>query len=395
MPDTFDSTGLTTKTLTELRDELILALQAIYGEDINVDQNSPDGQIVNLFAQAGVDLREILKQINAGFDPDQASGRVLDQRVVINGIRRNFGTYTFQDVEITTDQALNLVGLDDQAAELTPTVSDLYTVKDDAGVEFYLLASIAIGAAGTQALSFRAAALGQVEVQLNTITTPVTIIAGVTDINNPSAPDSVGTNEERDAQLKDRRRSSVSIPALGFLDSLEASLNDLEGVTTAIVKENDTNATDSDGTEAHTIWAIVEGGADADIGQIIYVKKTAGCGMRGAETVDVPRPNGSTYEARFDRPVSQDLWIRFSLQLIGGGVIDEDNVKLQIVEGVIWDIGGDAASDDLIDFLKDINPNYRITGMEISDDDITYVEVVSPTSPQHRFVNDVARITIA
>lgn len=394
MPDQFDANGLQIKSLEELRAELVAAFQDIYGTDINVDPNSQDGQQINIFAQAGIDLREVLQQINAGFDPDQAIGRILDQRVVFNGIRRNGGTYTLTPVEITTDQALNLVGLDDQSNELNPTVSNLYTIKDDAGTEFYLLDSIAIGGPGTQALTFRAASIGQVEVQVNTIITPVTVVAGVTGINNPSGPLSLGVDEESDADLKVRRRASVALPSNGYLDGIEAALANLDGVSVARVYENDTNVTDSDGTPAHHIWAIVEGGSDADIGEVLYKKKSSGSGMRGAETVLIPRPANRTYTAKFDRPGSEDLYIRFSIQLIGGGFIDEDNLKEQIVEGLLWEIGGDAGADDVIDFLKNINSQYRVTGMELSDDDITYLEVVSPSSPQNRFVNDASRITI-
>ena len=178
MSDILDSNGLQTKTLSELRDELIANYKIIYGNDINTDQNSPDGQIITIEAQVGEDLREILQQVNAGFDPDQALGRVLDQRVAINGITRNEGTYTFQNIEITTDRALNLIGLDGQANELNPTVSGLYTVKDAAGTLFYLLSSQVIAGAGTYSYNFRAAEIGQVEVTPNTITTAETGIAG-------------------------------------------------------------------------------------------------------------------------------------------------------------------------------------------------------------------------
>jgi len=394
MPDSIDFTGLQTKSLTELRTEQIDSLKEIYGDDINVDQNSPDGQQVNIFAQGGVDLRELLQQLNANFDPDQAQGRILDQRVAINGITRNGGTYTQTPIDITTDRAVNLVGLDSQSDELNPTVSNLYTVKDDAGTLYYLLSSVSIGGAGTNSLTFRAAEIGQVEVQLNTITTPVTIVAGVTGVNNPSGATVRGQDEETDAQLKVRRRSSVALPSIGFLDGIEAALANLAGVTVARVYENNTNVTDADGTPAHYIWAIVEGGDDTEIGEVIYRKKSAGAGMRGSESVDIDRPNGSTYEVNFDRPGNEDLYIRFSIQLIGGGFIDEDNLKDQIVSGIIWDIGGDAGADDVVDFVKNINSKYRVTGMQLSTDDITYTEVVSVSSPQNRFVNDVSRITI-
>lgn len=394
MPDVLDADGLQTKTLTEIKEELTDDLKAIYGEDINVDQNSQDGQSIGIYAQGGVDLREVLEKINANFDPDQAEGVVLDQRVAINGIIRNGGTFTLQPVEITTDRALNLIGLDAQSAELIPTVADLYTVKDDAGTEYYLLDSYSFVGAGTQELTFRAANIGKVEVLLNTITTPVTVIAGVTGINNPSAATSLGVDEESDADLKARRRASIAIPANGFLDSIEAALANLDGVSVARVYENNTNVTDSDGIPPHSIWAIVEGGADADIGEVIYKKKSSGSGMKGSEIVDVPRPDGRTYETKFDRPGSEDLYIRFSLTLKDGGFIDNDNIKLQIVEGIFWEIGGDAGADDIIDFLKNINPNYRVTGMEVSDDGASWLEVVVISSPQNRFVNDVSRITI-
>ena len=394
MPDSLDANGLQTKSLTEIREEIVEDLQDVYGDDINVDQNSQDGQTLNIYAHGAVDLREVVQQVNAGFDPDQAAGRILDQRVVFNGIIRNGGTFSLTPIEVTVDQALNLVGLDTQSAELNPTVANLYTVKDDAGTEWYLLDSFSFVGAGTQELTFRAADIGAVEVQTNTITTPVSIIAGVTGINNPSGALSIGDNEETDADLKNRRQASVALPSTGYLDGIEAALANLDGVSVARVYENDTNVTDADGTPAHYIWAIVEGGSDTDIGDILYKKKSSGSGMRGAETVEIARPANRTYTASFDRPGSEDLYIRFSIQLIGGGFIDEDNLKERIVEGLLWEIGGDAGSDDVIDFLKNINSQYRITGMELSDDDITYLEVVSVSSPQNRFVNDAARITI-
>lgn len=394
MPDLLDSEGLQTKTLEEIRAELVADFQSIYGIDINVGPNSQDGQQINIYAQGGVDLREVLAQVNSNFDPDQARGRVLDQRVAINGISRNGGTYTTTPVDITTDAALNLVGLDEQTNELNPTVPNLYTVKDDAGTEFYLLDSVSIVGAGVYPLFFRSAKIGAVEIQINTITSPVSVIAGVTDINNPIGSLTIGVEEESDPDLKVRRRGSVSAPSTGFLDGIESSLADLDGVTFARVYENNTGFTDGDGTLEHSIWAIVEGGADADIGGIIYKKKSSGSNMRGVETVAIPRPDNREFIAKFDRPVSENLWMRFSIVLIGGGFIDEDNIKDLIVEGLLWKIGVNAGSDDVVDFLKNINSQYRITAMEVSLDGITYTEIATISSPQNRFINNVSRITI-
>ena len=51
MPNSFDANGLQTVTQSEIVDNLTSEFQEIYGEDINVESNSPDGQIINTFAQ--------------------------------------------------------------------------------------------------------------------------------------------------------------------------------------------------------------------------------------------------------------------------------------------------------------------------------------------------------
>ena len=88
MPDTFDATGLTVQTASELTAGLTTGLQGIYGADITVDQNAPDGQVIGIYTQGGVDVREVLAEVNASFDPDQAVGIQLDQRCAINGVTR-------------------------------------------------------------------------------------------------------------------------------------------------------------------------------------------------------------------------------------------------------------------------------------------------------------------
>lgn len=393
MSDVFNHSGLHTKDLETLISELETELKTIYGTDINLDPSSPDGQLVNIICQLGVDLRELLTSVNAGFDPDQAEGTVLDQRVAINNIERAGGTFTTVLIDVTIDRALSLVGLDSAVAETSPSVENLYTIKDNEGNLFYLSASKSEAGAGTYQYEFRSANLGNIEVTIGTITTPVTIIAGVTAVNNPGGALVQGRDEETDAELRLRRRQSTGISSRGYLDSLQAALQNVSGVTTAIVEENNTAITDAGGTPGHTIWCIVEGGADADIGEVIYQKRSAGCGMRGDESVLVPRIGGGTFEVLFDRPVNQDLYIEFTLTY-PGGIFSETDIKNMIVENVLWEIGGPATADTIISYLKSFNSGYQITSCGVSDDDITYVEVLDSASPQDRWVNAVARITI-
>jgi len=395
MPTTFDENGLTIETLTEIRENLEAEFRSIYGDDINLDQNSPDGQLLNILAQAKIDLLEQLNKINAGFDPDQAEGRVLDQRVNMNGIQRNGGTYTLVPVEITGDRALNLMGLDDQSDELNPNISNLYTIKDDNENEYYLLESQAIASPGTATYTFRAARIGAVQVSVNTITTPVTVIAGVTNINNSSGASTQGVDEESDFDLRERRKISTAISATGYLEAIEAAIANIDGVSASIVLENTTDTTDSNSIPPHSIWAIVEGGDNTAIGTAIYAKKSSGSGMKGAVEVEIERPNGTTFTAKFDRPVDEDLYIRFSIQLPNGGVIDTDSIKELIVENIQWGVGADAVASTVTSYVQSLNSRYQISSMEVSADNATWFEVLAPSSPGNRFVNSTARISIS
>ena len=391
MPDTLDETGLTLKSLPDLVTELTDSMKGIFGEDINVESDTPDGQQINIVSQLAIDLREILQDIYTSFDPDQAQGTILDQRVGINGIVRSGATYTRTPVSITVDRSLTLTGLDEDS-ESADVPAGVYTVKDDAGNQFVLDDTVAL-IAGTHSLTFRSTTIGAVEVSVNTITTAVTAIAGVTAINNPSGVTTQGVDEETDASLRIRRQRSLANSSTGYLDSIEGNLLAVDGVVTAKVYENNTNVTDSDGIPPYSIWAIVDGGTDADIAQILYAKKSAGAGFYGDEEVTVLRPDGREYITKFDRPTNQNLYIKFSLAL-PGGVVDPASIKQSIVDGIIWETGEDATGDTVTFLVKNLDSRYRITGMLLSDDNATWLEQVTPTSLKHRFVNDVSRITI-
>ena len=139
--------------------------------------------------------------------------------------------------------------------------------------------------AGTYVYVFRAENAGAVTTTLNTITTPVSIVLGVTSINNPTTYSVLGINEELDSELKIRRRKSVAISAKGYNDAMTAMLENITGVTYAKVYENTTDTQDSDSIPAHGMWAIVEGGTDAQIAAAIYAKRSGGHAMKGSEQI--------------------------------------------------------------------------------------------------------------
>ena len=391
MPNSISPSGLTISTVTEIVANLTAALQAVYGSDINVDSDSPDGQAINIFSQVIIDMLELLAYVYNSFDVDSASGVLLDQRVAMNGIPRIAGTFTFVNVAVTTDRALTLPGLDALVGDIAGTG---YTVADGSGNNFILAATATISGAGAHTLSFRAQKLGRVDVLPNTITNPVSIVLGVTTLNNPAGPTLLGLDEETDGQLKARRLLSFALQSVGQADSLQAALLQISGVTDAYVGDNGT-ADVVGGIAAHSIWAIVEGGANLDIAQAIYVKKGGGCGMTGSVTQAITRPNGETFTANFDRPAYTNLYIQFKLTPKTVGVVaDQDYIKQALVDALVYTLGQPENSNHVINLLEAIQPDCLFTGVGLSTNNTDFYEILAVSDIQHKFAPAVARITI-
>jgi len=386
MPNILNADGLQIQTSAEIVAELTEGLKAIYGDNINVEPNSPDGQVINLIAQAKLDVLELTNQVYTSFDPDEAIGTQLDDRVGINGIQRNPGTYTIQTVQITVDRALTLPGLD--TAPLAP-----FTVSDGNGNLFYLLTTASPVAAGVADYVFRAARLGAVETIPNTISTIVTIKLGVVSVNNSGGATSTGIVEETDYALRIRRRNSVSLPSIGYFEGLLGALLTLDGVIAASLFENITGTTDGDGIPGHSIWVIVLGGTNADIAQTIYVKRNAGCGMKGSVTENVTQLDGSTFAVKFDRPTNEDLYIEFDVDPITGP-LDEDYIREQLLERLSYGINEKADTTTIVSLVREIAPNASVSNEGVSDDDITYVPLLSTTGKNYQFIIASDRIKI-
>lgn len=392
MPNLIDANGLQIKTRQEIIDELLNGtagypgLLAIYGSGINIAPNSPDGQLLYLLAQVAVDMEELIAQVNAMFDPDQAVGTILDARCAINGVIRQGATYTIQNVEVTVTGALTLPGLD---------TSNPFTVADSNGNQFQLITSHSFGGAGTTSLAFQAAVVGAVLTTIGTIVNIVTPQTGVASVNNPAAATTVGTNQESDASLRIRRQQSVSLPSKGFLQGLLGALLDIKGVKQAIVLENITNTTDGNGIPGHSIWAIVDGPSsdNAAIAQAIYVKRNAGCGMKGAIDVPVTQIDGSVFHVLFDNPTPVPLYINFTIAAITG-TYDTTYVRNQLLALLSYKIGQTADVTTIEALVKQIAPNCYITNEGVSLSNSGYTATLTPATVDKVFVPALTTVYI-
>lgn len=387
-----DATGIHIQTYEEVVDQIVNGstevpgFKQIYGSDIIVDSNTPDGQMINIFALSKTDMLALLTEIYNSRDPDQAIGVALDAISQLCGLTRKGGSYTEIEIEITVTSTVTLRGLD-EPEQIT------YTVSDNNGNQFQLIETDIL-TAGTHALNFRALKIGNVLVLPDTITNPVTVIPGVTTINNPGAPYQQGQNQETDSQFRVRRQRSVSLPAQGVFNALLGATLDLPGVTDAILFENDTNAVDVNSVPAHSIWLIVDGGSDDDIGDVIARVRNIGVGMKGGETVEIEQIDGSIFTAYFDRATQQDLYVQFTVKSLSNSAIDQTALKNYLALNYTRTMNQAADITSLSALVNQYSKDLVIYDAGVSITASDYDEDVYPSSPKNKFVLDPDNIDI-
>lgn len=398
MATVIDENGLSIATKTELDDEAQTGLREIYGSDLTLGSNTADGQYFGITTQAQADALEKLLDIYNMFDPDNCAGIQQDNLYWINGVKRNPASYSFQNITITTDKALTLQGLDGEANNPDGTG---YTVSDNVGNEWILLETQSPAGAGSYTYSFRAKTLGAITSLPNTITNPVTVVLGVTAINNATGVSSVGQDGETDPAFKLRRSRSFAKKSTNSLDGLFADLADLSGVVTVAVYGNDTNVVDADGIPAHGFWVVIEGGSAEDIGNTIYRNVVKGLPSKGDETINITTVQNQIYTARYDRPDTDPLYIRFNLKpLKVGQTFNQADIKDYIVNNKIYALNEPADTGSLTDLARDaiintVGPNSGTPlSLEISDDNATWVSFLSAVDKKTKWILDIANITI-
>ena len=397
MADFINETGLTVSTYSELLAYIQDNMNAIYAKDgdlINFDSSTPDGQFTNILAQIGSDVRELTREVYNSFDPDKCSGVVQDSRYALNYLIRKGGTFTVQNIDITTNRTVELQGLDGSYNDLN---ASSYTVSDNAGNNWYLIDTTTI-TAGTTSLPFRSQNLGLVQPTVGTITNQVTKVLGVTGVINSTAPTTLGEDQESDEEFRVRRNRSTAINGQNNYDAMTGQLLALDGITDVYVHVNNTATTDSTGTDAYTVWVIAEGGANSDIANIIYANG-GGLPTRGNISVNTVSVSGEEVTVNFDRVNPVPLYIQFDLKNTNSDVnVNPDVVKSFIVENLTYSLGAPAETSEITDVASDalltIGSGLYALNVEVSTDGTTWTDYIASASLQNKFVVDATRITI-
>lgn len=381
--------GIVTQNLASIIADFEAKFKNIYGPDINLLQNSPDGQWLNILAQEKKDILDLIVQYYNGLDVDRATGIMQQILYKLNGVRIKNYSYSFVYVNVTVSTPLQLQGLDNNIESAEGTG---FTVSDSSGYRWILAASSNLNV-GTHLLAFRAQELGSVAALPNTIQIVDTIQQGVTSVNNPASNYITGATGETEAQFRLRRNRTIQAPSQGFVDSLEAQLLSLDTVTQVKVYDNSKENVVND-MPPHSIWVIVQGGIDQEIAQTIYNNAVPGIPMKGSQIVQIIKKNGDVSNIYFDHGLATPLYVRATIHNFSVNPIDQDYIKQQLTL-INYNIAEQAESALITGNIKEaLGEQATVFNVEISLDNTTWVEYVTPPALNGFFVISPETITL-
>ena len=250
-----DNWGLTERgflrpSYADLLDAFEVKAKELFGSTVNLSVRSPLGIFLRIFAWfAGLTWQLAEDVYNSGFI-DTAAGVSLARLGAFIGIRVLAAQKATGSITITGDAGA--------------TIYAGFIVQARNNQRFVTLEDVTIGSSGTATVPIQAFEAGpDGNVAAGTIDTVVTPLAAAISVTNAAATVG-GRNRETDQEFRERYLSSVDKPGGSNTDAIRAQLLEVPGIVTAVVWENETDETDSDGLPPHSIEAIVYGGTDAD-----------------------------------------------------------------------------------------------------------------------------------
>lgn len=300
--DVVSSTGISIPDLNTIRAYLVAKYQAIYGPDVYLDADSPDGQWIDIFATAIHDANAMGGSVYNAFSPSTAQGAGLSSVVKINGIARNVASRSTCDV---------LIG------GTAGTVISGGIVSDTNSVQWSLPATVTIPVEGQITVTATCQVDGAIAAGVGTLTTIATPTRGWATVTNLSVA-TEGAPVETDAELRIRQRTSTALPSRSIGDGLVGAVLALTGVARAKLYDNDTDLTDANGIPPHTITLVVDGGDATTIAQTILTRKGPGCGTYGTTTETVNDAYGMPRIIKFSRPGAVPINVSVSIKALSG-----------------------------------------------------------------------------
>jgi uncharacterized phage protein gp47/JayE len=355
-------------------------------EDIDIDGDGSDDLEVNINAAVDglIDIAAegIQDGVNYLFGVDVDGDGVDDVEIAAEDGEANVvnANENVGDIDINEDVDGNLdisietneqyIILNGLATEINANFTSLEAeVRDDAliissieGLSFnqvFISDGIIINSVTDNGL-FIANEKGSIQAPANAINIIETPVSGWLSVNNRESGDT-GRNIETDIELRIRRNESLRLSGSGTVEALRSRLLNLDGVITASITENTSDVQVGD-LPPHCFEALVGGGADQDIGSVLWNYKPAGILAYGDIDVVVDDSTGTQQVVSYSRPTTLYVYITINITKDATDDYPADAVNV-IQEAIVEQINQLNIGDDVI-YQSLYKSVYLVDGIE-------------------------------
>ena len=382
------SEGFDRPSFAEIREAIASRARALLGP-VNTGPESAIGQQITVQAEREALLWDALEATYNSQYPASASGRSLDGAAQLTGITRLPATRTTVVVQLS--------GV---SGTVIPAGSQ---ASNDNGDLFDLVQDVTLDGTGSGEDQMIAVEAGTVLALAGTVTNIETPVSGWDSVTNAD-DGTAGRETETDAELRQRRLESLQVTGAGTVEAIRARLRQqVDDVTAVSIIENRTDTVDSDGRPPHSFEAVVSGGVDQDVADLIWEVKPAGIETTGELTLTVLDSEGEQQTISFSRPIPLYIWMQV--------VLDPDNTGdfpdgyEAAVTAAIVDYGDGLEVGDDVYYQALYGPIYRnVPGLELitvsigasvdANTEPTYAESNIEVGANEIALFDASRITV-
>lgn len=384
-----ESTGVVVPDTAGLLDETGEDFRAVFGNDMPVDPETPQGVLIAGETSSRRAIAELTAAQANQINPDIASGGALDSICALTGLSRDGATFS-------TVASVTLTGV---SGTIIPAGR---RAKTTAGDEFQTASAVTIGPGGSASVDFVAVESGPVPAAVGALNSIVDFVLGWETVSNTNSA-VLGSLEQSDASLRQLRKNTLALQGSSLPEAIVSALYATEGVQSLQFRENYTNTPQTiDGIYLleHSIWACVNGGTDVDIAAAILGKKSGGCNFNGAELVNVVEPSsGQSYPVRFDRPAQVPIQCRLTLRagsFTGDIQQSAKNAVVAFADGEIDGETGFVVGGSVSPFEIGAAVNFSLPGIYVQKVEVAYVsDGIYITTELPIEIDEIATITAA
>ncbi len=349
------------------------------------DSQSVNGRIISIEAELVDNQNGQIGALLESFSPFTARGNLLSRLSPLMSKRRRDAVRSSVTLTVTAGVA----GATIPAGSIVAQASG--------SAKFTTTIAVVVAPSGSASVPATATEDGAIEAAAGTLTKIDTPVSGWVSVTNAEDA-SIGRSRESDGQLRARMLATSSAP-VGTPEGIATAISEVDGVTYQNVLENRTSAVNAIGMPPHSVFPIVDGGADQAIAEALLRSVAEGIDY----TNDTDIPSGPNWvEVTEINPANQQprqVWFARPTPLSGVVVVNISTysefpadgvarIKSAIVEFVAsWPVGKTLFASRIY------TPINTVPGIDVNSVTINATDRLVP-DPYERIVFADADITV-